>query len=465
MINELFTLYKNIKNLKLDYKNFDEYISKLESYNIFKLKYELSLKYMSNEKYILNIIKKDKMKEDQIKFLYYLIIEYGIRLKDLILNGDNEMIAEKASNVKYIIFKTDTKNKLNLFRLFLRIFHIVDPQPVNYLGIDFEFNTKVAALIQICFEGFKLLDEDIIYSFIFIFDPNQLNGNDMDYLINNYFINDKYYKLLHGAESLDIPYMFSEIFKNNKTLIKKFCKYYIDTRYLCEYYNKEKLDGEKKCKIYYALLNTGVLSKKHFDKLKDNEKEMGPIYEIKININNINVPLLKYTLYDVLFLKQFFFKFIYNNDKTKNKIYLAVIPELTQYIILEKRGIFSNFSILKESIDKSNNNYTFINNKFYKLITIFKMILSQLNLKKINFKFLIEINYYRAFLLYLVKILVYNACIDHFKVYKVKNIYASKIVDMHDILLNLMNNNFTNMNILIINLKNKIEEVISKQEF
>ena len=285
MINELLTFYKNIKNLNVDYTNVDKYIDKIGSYAINNLKYELSLKHLSNEKYILNVIKKDKMIEDEIKFIYYLLIEYGIKLNEMILYGNKEMNVKKAKNIKYVIIKTDNKNKLNLFRFFLRIFHIVDPNPVNYLGIDFEFNTKIAALIQLCFEGFKLLDEDDIYSFIFIFDPNQLNSNDMDYLINNYFINDKYYKLLHGAESLDIPYMFTSIFKDNNNLIKKFCKYYIDTRYLCEYYNKEKLDGEKKCKIYYALLNTGVLSKTQFDNLKKNEEEMGPIYDIKININ------------------------------------------------------------------------------------------------------------------------------------------------------------------------------------
>ena len=465
MITELLTLYKNIKNSNLDYIEFDTYIKKIESYNINKLTFELSLIQMSNEKFILNIIKKDKTIEDEIKFLYYLIIEYGSEMKDMLLYGNKEMNIKHTDKTQYIIFKTDTKTKLNLFRLFLRIFKTVDPKPVNYLGIDFEFNTKVAALIQICFEGFKLLDEDIVYSFIFIFDPNQLNRDDMDYLINNYLINDKYYKLLHGAESLDIPYMFSEIFKNNHQLIRNFSKYYIDTRYLCEYYNKDKLGGEKKCKIYHALLNTGVLSQKHFDKLKENEKEMGPIYEIKININDIDKNLLKYTLYDVLFLKQFFFKFIYNEDNTKNKIYLSVIPELTQYIILEKRGIINNFSSIKEIIDKSNNYYTFLNNKFYKLITIFKILISKINLKKINFQFLLETNYYRTFLLYLVKLLVYNACISDFKVYKVKNVNAHELVNIHDILIKLIHHKFNNINILIINLNNKIKELLSKQEF
>ena len=90
------------------------------------------------------------------------------------------------------------------------------------MGIDFEFNTKIAALIQICFEGFKIIDDRTIYSFIFIFDPNQLNKDDMNCLIKNYLINNKYLKLLHGAESLDVPYLFETILKNNKGYIKQF---------------------------------------------------------------------------------------------------------------------------------------------------------------------------------------------------------------------------------------------------
>ena len=64
-----------------------------------------------------------------------------------------------------------------------------------------------------------------------------------------------------------------------------------------------------------------------------------------------------------------------------------------------------------------------------------------------------------------VKLLVYNSCIENFRVYRVKNVLATEIVNIHDILINLINVKFNNINILIINLNNKINEIISKQDF
>ena len=46
-----------------------------------------------------------------------------------------------------------------------------------------------------------------------------------------------------------------------------------------------------------------------------------------------------------------------------------------------------------------------------------------------------------------------------------KNVLATEIVNIHDILINLINVKFNNINILIINLNNKINEIISKQDF
>ena len=46
-------------------------------------------------------------------------------------------------------------------------------------------------------------------------------------------------KILHGGESLDIPYLFDQVLKDKK-LIKSFCKNLFDTKYLCEYGHIEK---------------------------------------------------------------------------------------------------------------------------------------------------------------------------------------------------------------------------------
>ena len=449
MLKEFTEYFLNIKTKSIDYKNFSKFIKSLDKLDLSPIKYELSLKCMTNEHYMLDIIKKDNNIQDIIKFIYYTIICYLINKKDLKLIASKEMNTKE--NTIYIIYKTDTQEKLNIFLLFLRIFYLVDLSPSNYIGIDLEFNTKVAALIQLCFEGFKLPDEDINYSFIFIFDPKQFNKEDLRCLVKNYLTNDKYFKILHGAESLDVPFLFSSIFNNNNDDIIKFTRMYIDTRYLCEYYNKEQLKNKNKCKIYYALLNTGVITKKHFDKLKKNDSKMGPIYEIIININNMTTELLKYTLYDVLFLKNFFFKFAYR-DNRKQKIYINVIPELTQLILLEKKNIINILSKYKEQIDKTNNNYTFIKKKFYKLIDIFKILKEEINLNKINLKYLLAINYYRGFIFYIIKLITYNYIIKNYTVYMAKNKSNSNLLNFKDIEDQLIKLGYTNISILINNL-------------
>ena len=453
MLSEFTEFFKKSRTKTLDYKNFDNFIEKLDDIQLDKIKYELSLKCMVNEEYIFDMIQKDNNIEDIIKFVYYIIICYLTDYKDLELSGNKEMNLPK-NKTQYIIFKTDTITKLNVFRLFLRIFKLVDFSIVNYLGIDLEFNTKIAALIQLCFEGFRISDEDVIYSFIFIFDPNQLKESDRFCLINNYLINDKYYKILHGAESLDIPYLFSDIFRNNKDYIIRFSKFYIDTRYLCEYYNLEQKNNGK-CKIYSALLNMDVITESHLKKLKNNEDKMGPIYDIKININNISNELLKYTLYDVIFLKQFLFKFTYKNN-IRNKIYISVIPEITQFILLEKRNIIDIFSSYKNIIDKTNNNYTFIKGKYLKLIDIFKKIKDKIILKKIDLKILMNINFYRTFIFYILKFIIYNYVIKNYIVYLSKNTRVSNIINLQELINDIKKLEFNNIAILIENLEKNI---------
>lgn len=458
MFSEISEFFINIKTKSIDYKNFNKLINKLDQIEINKTKFQLSLNCMINEQYIIDTIRNEENIENIIKFLYYIIHCYLRDKNDLELDGAKEMIDEKANNVKYIIFKTDTKEKLNIFLLFIRIFYIIDPSLTNYLGIDFEFNTKIAALIQICFEGFKIPDDNNIYSFIFIFDPNQLTDSDKKCLINKYFINDKYLKILHGAESLDVPYLFETFFNNNKKIIKQFTKNYIDTRYLCEYYNRDQLKNENKCKIYFALLNVGVINQVQFDKLIKNQDDMGPIYEIKININNINNELLKYTLYDVLFLKNFFLKFIYDEKNNMKKIYFSVIPEITQFILLEKKNITNYFLKYKYELDKRNNNYTFIDGKFYKLIDIFKKISKNINLVKIKLKILLDINYYRTFLFYLIKLITYNYVIKKYKVFAAKNVLVVKLLNIQITKDDIKMNNYKNISILIENIENFINK-------
>lgn len=71
--------------------------------------------------------------------------------------------------------------------------------------------------------------------FIFIFNPNELDGIQTDLIIKYMFISNTISKIVHGSDSLDIPYLFQDFFMNNNLYIYDFTKNVIDTRFLCEY--------------------------------------------------------------------------------------------------------------------------------------------------------------------------------------------------------------------------------------
>jgi hypothetical protein len=121
----------------------------------------------------------------------------------------------------------------------------------------------------------------------------------MDILIklitNEYMI-----KIIHGGESLDIPYLFDQVLKD-KNLIYSFCKNLFDTKYLCEYAHIEK-NMTGKCSIYYLLEEYKIVTHQKIVDLESIEEKTGPIYLINIDIHKMNFDIFRYSLYDVLFL-------------------------------------------------------------------------------------------------------------------------------------------------------------------
>ena len=153
--------------------------------------------------------------------------------------------------------------------------------------------------------------------------------------------NNEIYKLLHGSDSLDIPYLYFDFLKK-KEYVFEFTNKLIDTKYLCEYYNIQKNVNEK-CKIYHVLNNHNIITNNKFEQIINNEMKMGPIYDINININNMSKELIYYTLYDVLFLK-YLTKYFFS----KGIMYKKIIPEFTRYIYLDRR----KFLNIKENIEE-----------------------------------------------------------------------------------------------------------------
>ena len=159
-----------------------------------------------------------------------------------------------------VICKSDKTNKL----LEDYIKEFISYKDYKVIGVDFEFNRvknkREIALCQINFVKKKKMD-------IFLFYPPNIKKDIFKSLLTSDCI-----KILHGSESLDLPYLFDNIINNNDW--DKFCNNLIDTRYLCDYYNSSNnIDG--RCRIYDLLLQMKVISKNKYDDLMKNDKLMG----------------------------------------------------------------------------------------------------------------------------------------------------------------------------------------------
>ena len=131
--------------------------------------------------------------------------------------------------------------------------------------------------------------------------------------------------ILHGGESLDLPYIFSNILTKKESFLSNL----IDTRYLCDYYHNE-INIEGKCKINYLNKEMKVLTKDQFNFLEKEEEKMGPIYNIIVDVNKLNDLLILYTLTDVLYLPELVRKF------PKNDTYNFIVPETLAYCFSAK---------------------------------------------------------------------------------------------------------------------------------
>ena len=164
---ELCLKCKNLEKLILlllkNYKFFD-FIKKLK--NNFNIK-------------LFNLRTYDKSNDNKNILLMFRLLEkkfYDLALKfadrDLKYNLE---IKGNDSKDSYLVFLTNSELKLNILKVYLLFYYVnirLNKKNV-YLGIDFEFNTKVVALMQINFE--QQFKDIYKYSLIFLFDPKQLS--------------------------------------------------------------------------------------------------------------------------------------------------------------------------------------------------------------------------------------------------------------------------------------------------
>jgi hypothetical protein len=339
-------------------------------------------------------------------------------LIDMTLKGYQEIIQIKDKNIDYHIIKTDTDSKILAFCIYINIYHQMTKKVKDQyiLPLDYEFNTKKVALMQLNFET-EQNDR-----FIFIIYPPQLSKYWYSFLIKKILGNHRILKILHGSEALDIPYMFNDLIQNKKYTVK-FTNSFIDTRYICEYYNLENNLKERKCKIYDFLLDHQVIDSKKVKELEKNSEAMGPIYDIIIDIKKISPELLKYTLYDVLFLKYLYLKF------PKNKLYQEIIPEFTRFNILEKRGITNKLSDIVLKINTMNNYFIKEKNNT-KLIDLYNN--SKLIGKDYDIENLEKINYFKNTIEVLKKYIIYKKALQKYNVFiNKKNKFNFKFAELN----------------------------------
>ena len=336
-----------------------------------------------------------------------------------------EEIKNNNSSKKFLLIICDNKIKVDIFKVFL-LFYFTNLKMLNnkaYIGIDLEFNTKVAALIQI---NFGIVDNIFNENLIFIIEPEIFKNNWRIFFVEYILCNKNIYKILHGSDSLDIPYIYNTLLRSEINLILKFTRCLIDTKFLCEYsYYLNNLELGK-CKIYYILLKEGIISDKKFNKLLKNESDMGPIYDITISINKMNDNLINYTLYDVVYLYELV------NCYKKNLKDFDLINELARVSLLSKRNDYQIIPI--EELNKINNYIFYKDNKAIKLLDNFNEIFKKFTEKYEIINTLLKVNYIKSLIVNIFKYEKYFSINKKFTIFsklKNKEQYDKKIMNFN----------------------------------
>jgi len=334
----------------------------------------------------------------------------------------------------YNIIQVDNDKKIQLMLLYM-IFYHYDARSTKkkklYAGVDFEFNEGRIALCQVAFFPHR------VNKFVWVFDPNSLDTPKTQYLIKYLFTSQWIYKIVHGSDSLDIPYLFQELFMNNHTYIYSFVKRVIDTRFLCEYFKNTVKSGDKKCTIYDALLYFGTIDQQKYDELQHINKTMGPIQDVNWNVYNMSSFNLKYSVYDVLYLHSFYFDILHKAKTETPELYNSYmyIPLITRFIFLEKWNVTDLLSRIKSRVDPINNYIIKHEGENITLVTLFNSIVKNMVINTpsrgalvINVNNLLEINYFRSPLMMLFKMITYSILTNNFTVYKNReDIYTEEI--------------------------------------
>ena len=287
-----------------------------------------------------------------------------------------------------------------------------------FMAIDFEFNSKKMALMQILFQIHT--DNKIIKKYYIIYPPI-LNSSIFKYFKHHIFSNVNILKILHGSESLDIPYIVDDFYDyiNELDLIIDFFNSMIDTRYLCEYLNIINKES-KSCKIYDLLLTLNIINQTEKERLELNEEKMGKIYNINIDIYNLSSELILYAIHDVVYLVDAYSILLEKIIKVNPKDYYLLL-DCIRYSFLEKKYI-SNIGDDKVIIDNINNYFYYLSSTVkINLVKSYEIIINDYKTINISTNNLLNINFIKSNVNNLLKIIVYSIILKYHKVYAANN--------------------------------------------
>lgn len=359
-------------------------------------------------------------------------------------------------NLPFFTIKVTTAKMAKILTSY-GMFYLMTKTKSHMLGFDFEFNQGKIALWQVSFYA-----DDICY--IFVIDPYIFEKDCSQYksLVIETIFTSPLKKIVHGADSLDMPYIFNELFEKNHVLIHKFIKRVFDTRFLCEYIKLINNDGNKKCSIYDALLYFKVISQTEYDDLNNLTISMGPVQDVNWNLYNMSSFHLKYTMYDVLFLKNFI-KNIYKSGIDKNE--LDIVSQINRFTCYEKYEISGILQESKQIVDVINNYFVIISNSQLKLIDIYDIVIKSMSSNNNFSHFLktMEINNFKKLITMIFKRIVYVLISESHKIYEnKKTIYATKIsyINIFDKLLKFK---FVELSTKIMEFTNEAKKIIKNK--
>uniref|UniRef100_A0A6G6ABS5 Uncharacterized protein n=1 Tax=Borely moumouvirus TaxID=2712067 RepID=A0A6G6ABS5_9VIRU len=351
-----------------------------------------------------------------------------------IFDGKQEMAILK-KDVKYYV-NISSKNEQNIFfHAFLLVFGLESIfNKYLYVGIDFEFTNKKIQLSQLNFEH-DVADKNMIM----IVSPNELEAVMTENFINIIICNQCIKKILHGSDSLDIPYMYKHLLQDDPEKIIKFTRTLIDTRFLCEYYKLTRSEpSDNKCSIYdedptrSAIYYFKVVSDEQQNSLAELLESMPAPHDREWYIHKMPISQVRYAALDVLYLKVFYYRMIYvatedeQSDLGKKNIielYKNVLNEITRFVYLERNDITYLMATCKKDVDVVNNYFIRTPQGILKMIDIFNQVSVDLETTnpKVNVNSFTKINHFKAPVMTIIKRMVYAFISLKCRVYKDKS--------------------------------------------